>query len=229
MSRPLPNSRLPFPTSGLYDSGVTVGIYDDEPHHESEVSSALLVTGSGRQFFEVDSVQTVEADFEGAPADHLTLVRVDTDAEMLKLSNVTILHGNIGFRHAGMTDIQPSIQRPAQAGRPDTDDGIVPKLVTRVESNRGTREEFIDGLENMVSPWGMGDAIIDVQTDSSPNVGYIAGMGGSLSDWLELDKESFGPGGKSVTDIYFDGVAVEHERYNEWLSQVAAEGGYTDD
>lgn len=222
-------AKIPFRLSGLYDASVTIGIKDDDKYTEAELSAAAQ-TRVG-QLFEIEAVTSFQPGEVDEVVDFgdqwLTIVDVDTRDGLLDYSDVRLFHSKVGgMRMASQTDIQPSISRPQQAGSVGgSDDGVVPKMVTRVESNRGLHDEFVSGLENMVSPWAMGDAIIEVDTSGAGNVGYIVGRGGTMQDWSELDRDSFGPGGKSVTDISFGGIAVENEVYQQFLSEYAADGG----
>lgn len=217
------------PTRTLHDGYTSIGIYHDEAVHEAEVSAANRFAhkySDGEPFFPVDAVRSLYAPHENDPGDILTLVDVDTSEVMLDRSDVMLFHANLNdhigaMRHAGMTDVQPGVS----SSRYSDHETVIPKMLVRIESNRGTREEFRTGLQTWTSAWNPGDAILAQERQGGTNVGYIIGRGMTLSDVSNLDKDAFGPGGKSVTDIGFAGIPVDADDYSEFRSKHEADGG----
>lgn len=218
------------PTVSIVDTEVSIGLYHDEEIHEAEVSAANgyahEFADGVEPFFEVVDVLSVEAPFSDAPADWLTLVQVDVSSEMVEQADIRLFHANIDdhlgvTRHTGMTDIEPGLQH----GKLTPAEGVLPKMVTKVESARGTKLEFENGLEDMTSTFNPGDVVLHVEKKDGVNVGYTIGRGMTLSDASKLDRESFGPGGKSVTETSYTAVAVDGDEYAEWKSGRIAERG----
>lgn len=231
---------MPEEVQGSYLDGVPVetghrpylslGFYYDRGIHEAEVSAANghthQYTDGIEPFFQIGEVRSVDPPFGEAPGDMLTLVEAGTRSAMVSLSDIKLLHANLNdhidaMRHAGMTDIQPSMATP----RGRAHEGAIPKLITHVATSRGTAAEFKSNLESMTTTWNPADAILETGREDGQNYGYTIGNGLTLSDAMELDRDAFGPGGKSVTDIHYDAVVVNAERYGSFLSRNDASGG----
>lgn len=210
---------------------INVHVWTADRLHEAEISAANRYVGeytSDEPLIDVENVVTLEWPEDGEK-DWQAIVEVDTSTEMLQLGDVRVFHGflndHIGeMRHSGLTGIYPGVDvnqpTPTKMPQEEIEPNVMPKVVTRVETNRYTQQEFREGLESMTATYTEGgQAILGMEQEDGRNVGYIIGNGLSLSDASKLDKDSFGPGGKSVTETYYDAVPVNVNEYEKFIDQ----------
>lgn len=213
---------LPFHTDPRYESSVSLGLYGKEWYTRGEIDAASTrsaeVRGSS-SYLDIENAVQVDIEGVGFGYQKLTLVTLGTSRERPTLSDCLRYHSRLNkegdtMRHAGLTDLTPEVG--GGVGAPDED--AVGRLLVRVSTQRYGVDDFRHNAQRFIGPKSPAEGVLSVDKDGADTVGWFTSQGATLSDWTQVDKDAWGPGGKSVTTIEYDAVTVEEPDYQRWLS-----------
>lgn len=175
--------------------------------NSATVSSANghVINGEIHPFFDIDHI-THNRSPEGTVD---TIIRVDTDNDMVEMKDIRLLAGNLGERvpepiTPGDINIIPSLEVNRRLAEPEQ----VPKLMSEYVTSRGGLEEFTDSIEESFKE-STEMRVIETKRSGGNNIGIVISEGLPLSIPNGMAQDIMGPRNKNATSVSFDVIGIE--------------------
>lgn len=192
---------------------VTIRILNPEKINEATISSAngFIIGGELQPFFKIDNVYHLEKQaVEGKELKPHTNVNVDVEEDMLERGDVMVFISNI--RDITGLSIFPDdvVLTPSiSVNRRLVEESQIPKLIMKIQSNRGTQDEFEKEVSEAAHTYRAVDEILKFEEVNGTHVAFASSDGIKLSDANDISRDILGPRNKTVTTIHFDAIGIE--------------------
>lgn len=166
-----------------------------------ESANGYVISGELRPFFEVDSVAR-GSPFPDIDEEHIVVFTSDS----ADIQDIKMMHSNLS-RDFGVESFFNSIRLSpsASTGRPLTSASNTPKLLFKIESSRGTPDEFRSAVNDVILEEF--NFVSQPEFIDGENIAYITAEAvvslGIVDDWAS---DILGPRNKKVTDIEVNGI-----------------------